>query len=130
MPHFLVPLLKAGSADGYGLRVRGRDGLLATKLETAFESRTRRRGLLGRDGMEAGSALVIAPCSSVHTVFMRFAIDVAFVARDGRVVKVAAGVAPWRIQIALGSFAVVEMAGGSGLGAVQRGDVLELVKNA
>jgi uncharacterized protein len=128
MPHFLVPLLRQPSG-GYGLRVRGRDELIATRVETAFDSAARRRGLLGRDGLEAGCALIIAPCSSVHTAFMRFALDLAFVARDGTVMKVAAGVAPWRVRLTFRAFAVVEMASGSALSQrVRAGDVLELVE--
>lgn len=77
--------------------------------------------------MASGEALVIAPCGAVHTAFMRFAIDVAFLDRDGRVVKLAPGVAPWRIRAAFRAFAVVEMAAGSVLGrVVQPGDVLEV----
>jgi len=128
MPHFLVPLLKRPNS-GYGLRVQRTGELVVTRLEAAFDSRTRRRGLLGHRGLEAGHALVIAPCSSIHTAGMRFTIDVAFLARDGRVVKVALAVAPWRIRLAFRAFAVLEMAGGSVLGrGVRRGDVLELVE--
>jgi hypothetical protein len=126
MPHFLVPLV-TGSGGGRGLRVRGREALIATTLETTFRVADDAARLLGRGGLEAGRALVIAPCS-VHTAFTRFAIDVALVARDGRVLKVAAEVGPWRVRAALGAFAVVEMAGGSALGGVQRGDVLERVE--
>ncbi|MFF8288090.1 DUF192 domain-containing protein [Streptomyces sp. NPDC016309] len=48
---------------------------------------TRRRGLLGRDGI--AGALLLSPCNSVHTFRMRFAIDVAYLDRDLRVVDVA-----------------------------------------
>jgi uncharacterized membrane protein (UPF0127 family) len=127
-PHFLVPLLR--SPDGrFGLRVQGTGELLATRLESAFHSGARRRGLLGKQGLEPGEALVLAPCGAIHTAFMRFAIDVVFLARDGRVIKIAAGVAPWRVRAALRAFAVVEMAAGSALGrAVRPGDVLEVAE--
>jgi uncharacterized membrane protein (UPF0127 family) len=52
-------------------------------VELATTRRARRRGLLGRDGLDG--VLVLAPCRQVHTIGMRFAIDVAFVGRDGRV---------------------------------------------
>jgi uncharacterized membrane protein (UPF0127 family) len=44
---------------------------------------------------------------------MRFAIDLLFVARDGRVVKVRHAVPPRRIAGAFGAFAVVELAAGA-----------------
>lgn len=55
-------------------------------LELAESARTRRRGLLGRDGVEG--ALLLGPASSVHTVGMRFAIDVAYLDRKFRVLTV------------------------------------------
>lgn len=62
------------------------DGKSVADVEVARSMRDRSRGLLGRDGVESGLAIV--PTSSVHTVRMRFAIDVAFVRRNGLVLKV------------------------------------------
>ncbi|HET8615211.1 MAG TPA: DUF192 domain-containing protein [Actinomycetales bacterium] len=59
------------------------DGRVAAQVERARTLAERSRGLLGRDGVESG--LVIEPASSLHTFGMRFAIDVAFVRRDGTV---------------------------------------------
>ena len=90
-----------------------RTGLLvATQLETAFDSSDRRKGLLGRDGLGPGQALIIAPTNLVHTFTMRFPIDILFVARDGRVIKMRRAVPPRRIAGAWGGFAVVECAAG------------------
>ncbi|MFI6492750.1 DUF192 domain-containing protein [Streptomyces sp. NPDC050564] len=55
-------------------------------LELAESAHSRRRGLLGRDGIEG--ALLLSPASSVHTVGMRFAIDVAYLDRKSRVLAV------------------------------------------
>jgi uncharacterized protein len=55
-------------------------------LELADSGRARRRGLLGRDGIEG--ALLLTPASSVHTFGMRFAIDVAYLDRRLRVLAV------------------------------------------
>src|SRR5580698_10078467 len=86
---------------------------LAASLELASDSASRRRGLLGRDGLSAGAALVIAPSFGVHTIGMRFPIDLVFAARNGRVVKLVRNVKPWRIAFAVRAFAVVELAAGS-----------------
>jgi uncharacterized membrane protein (UPF0127 family) len=56
------------------------------EVEVARSFAARSRGLLGREGVTTG--LVLEPASSVHTFGMRFAIDVAYVARDGRVLAV------------------------------------------
>jgi uncharacterized membrane protein (UPF0127 family) len=111
-PHFLTPLLK-GRAGDYALAIVGRATPLASTIEPAFESKTRNRGLLGRDRLADGSALIIAPSNSVHTFGMRFAIDLIYAARDGRVVKIRAAVPRSRVSFALGAFAVIEMAAGS-----------------
>lgn len=62
------------------------DARVLASAEIASTSGSRRRGLLGRDGIEG--ALVIEPCHWVHTLGMRFPIDVAFLDADGIVVKV------------------------------------------
>lgn len=53
-------------------------------------------GLLGRGSLPPGEGLVIDPCSSVHTAFMRFAIDVLYVSRDGEVLKIVPNMKPFR----------------------------------
>ncbi len=62
-----------------------RDGRVLASLELATERPQRRRGLLGRDGIEG--ALLIEPARSVHTLGMRFAIDVAHLDADDVVLR-------------------------------------------
>ncbi|MDE0802932.1 MAG: DUF192 domain-containing protein [Acidimicrobiales bacterium] len=62
-----------------------RDGTVLASLEVASSRRDRRRGLLGRDGLEG--ALLIERTKSVHTIGMRFPIDVAHLADDGTVLR-------------------------------------------
>jgi uncharacterized membrane protein (UPF0127 family) len=105
---FLTPLLN-DPGTRWALR-NVRSGLaLATRVEGAFDSTTRNRGLLGRTSLSDGDGLILAPCNSIHTFFMQFAIDVAFVRRDGHVVKIRKAVRPWRLSAAVRAFAVVEL---------------------
>lgn len=53
--------------------------------DTATTRPQRRKGLLGRDGLDG--AMVIEPCRWVHTIGMRFPIDVAFLDADGLVIR-------------------------------------------
>jgi uncharacterized membrane protein (UPF0127 family) len=100
---------------------------VATQVEIAATRTTRRRGLLGRDSLDETSAMLLAPCNSVHTVGMRFPIDVVFVDRQGYAVKVVRNLRPWRIALATSGRAVIEMAAGSlGWGQVLPGDRLYL----
>ena len=101
--------------------------VIASAVELADTSETRRRGLLGRDSLDPSAALIIAPCSAVHTFFMRFVIDIVFVDRNGTVLKTVADVKPWRIAARPGAFAVVELnAGAIRRSELQIGDRLTL----
>jgi uncharacterized protein len=123
---WLSPLVSEPAAR-FRLVNAGSGAVIADNVAGAFDSETRRRGLLGRDGMAAGEALIIAPTNAIHTFFMRFAIDVAFVARDGRVVKVSAGLRPWRMAAAFRAHGVVETpAGAFAASKTTAGDTLVL----
>ena len=126
--HFLVPLLRCTNRP-LALR-NGRDGrALANSLEAAFDSSSRRQGLLGREAIPEGTALIIAPCSAVHTVGMEFPIDVIFANKDGRVVKTRSRVPPWRMAAAFCAFAAIELRAGSlEQSGVQPGDHLEIAE--
>jgi uncharacterized protein len=126
MASFLAPLLRAPSGN-YRLQ-NTRNGLVvADQLWSAFDSATRKKGLLGRDSMPDGSALLIAPSNAIHTFFMRFPIDIAFVARDGRVVSVRTALPAWRIAFAVRAYAVVELPAGSlARSETVAGDVLSI----
>lgn len=79
-------------AEGYGAAAEPGPGLPVVSLdppvpvEIAASYGTRRRGLLGRNGIEG--AILLTPCNSVHTFRMRFAIDVAYLDKKLRVVDV------------------------------------------
>ncbi len=73
-----------------------RDGVTLGAAEVAGSRHARRRGLLGRDGIDG--VLVLEPCRQVHTFRMRFAIDVAFCTADGRVLRLVAPMVPGRMS--------------------------------
>jgi hypothetical protein len=100
--------------------------VLATHLEVAGSGSTRRKGLLGRDGLAQGEGLWIVPCESVHTFFMRFPIDLIYLDRENRVRKVRNAVGAWRLSACFSAHSVLELpAGVIRATATQRGDVLE-----
>jgi uncharacterized protein len=78
----------------------------------------RMRGLLGRAALEPGEGIVLRPCGSVHTFFMRFPIDVVFCDRDLRVLAVRPEVPPWRMRGRRRARVCVELAAGE---AARRG---------
>ena len=70
------------------------DDRVVASLEVADTAAARRKGLLGRDGIEG--AMLLHPARSVHTIRMRFAIDVAHVDADNWVLAVRT-MKPWRV---------------------------------
>ena len=73
------------------------------------------RGLLGRGGLERGEGLLLKPCGSVHTLFMRFPIDVVFLDRELSVLAVRPAVPPWRTAGARGAKVALELAAGEAM---------------
>ena len=129
-PGFVAPLLRR-SSTALCLRNERNGRVLADAILSAFDSKTRRAGLLGHDSLPENHAMVIAPTNAVHTWFMRFSIDLAFVDRTGRVVKTYQAVKPWRVAGALRAYAVVELAAGSlARNDTVTGDMLEIVPAA
>ena len=73
----------------------------------------RMRGLLGRNGLPANEGMFIERCSSIHTFFMRFPLDVIFLDRDLRVNRVIRHLKPWRLAGSWGAAHVIEAEAGS-----------------
>jgi uncharacterized membrane protein (UPF0127 family) len=78
----------------------------------------RLRGLLGKQELPAGEGILLRPCASVHTMFMRFVIDVVFCDRDLRVLAVSPEVRKWRMRGQRGAKVAIELAAGE---AARRG---------
>jgi len=70
---------------------------VADQVDIAGSFWRRGKGLIGRKSLSAGYGLVIRPCGSIHMFFMSIPLDVLHLDRDGRVVKVLAGIKPWRL---------------------------------
>jgi uncharacterized membrane protein (UPF0127 family) len=93
-----------------GLPVRELAGGLY--VAEAATRRARALGLARLDALPGDQALLIPRCRSVHTVGMRFALDLVWLDRDGGVVRVDRRVAPARLRTCLGARAVLECAAG------------------
>ena len=75
------------------------DEVCGVKVVVADTFFRRMRGLLGRDGLPPGEGLLITRCRSIHTLFMRFAIDAIFLDGDFAPVKRVEGIRPWRFCV-------------------------------
>jgi uncharacterized membrane protein (UPF0127 family) len=97
-----------------GLETTRLGGDLILHVARAF--RARRRGLAKMTPLPPGHALRILKCNSIHTFGMRFALDLVWLGRDGRVLRVDRDVAPRRMKLCVHARSVVETAAGEGDG--------------
>ncbi len=74
--------------------------------------RERLVGLLGRSTLPVGQGIWLTPCKAVHTIGMRFPIDIVFVARNGTVLRIDQSVPPGRIRICWRAGSIIEMSAG------------------
>ncbi|MDW8353862.1 MAG: DUF192 domain-containing protein [Bryobacterales bacterium] len=108
------------------IRNRTRGTVLATAAEVAATSRQRRTGLLRHERLEPGEGLWIVPCEAIHTFGMRFPIDVLFLDRQKKVLKVRSHMPRGRIAVCLWAHSVLELpAGAIAASGTQPGDELD-----
>lgn len=106
-----------------------RGEILGDSIDVASTGSKRNKGLLGRDALPEGEGLWITPCEAIHMFFMRFPIDVVFLDKQKRVVKIAANLKPWRMSGSFRAKSVLELpAGTAQRSGTQVGDQLELVQ--
>ncbi len=110
------------------LRIRNltRNTELACCADVADTSSKRRTGLLKHTSLPAGRGLWIAPCEGVHTFGMKFAIDVLFLDRKRKVLKIRADMGRGRMSFCLRAHSALELpAGAAAATGTLVGDQLE-----
>lgn len=84
----------------------------SVRVRPATTPWTRMVGLLGRASLPEDEGLLLSPAWSIHTWAMRFPIDVVFVDRDDRILRIVEAMAPWRLVSERRAHGVVELAAG------------------
>jgi len=104
-----------------------KDTLLADKAKMADTFFSRLVGLLNRNSLRKGEALILRPSNCIHSFFMRFRIDVIFLDKAGRVVKALPSFKPFRLScIYFHSVTVIELPEGTiQLTSTQTGDTIK-----
>jgi uncharacterized protein len=89
------------------------DGTLVCERCRVAESFAKRlRGLMGSSSLPTGSGVLFPRTRSVHTHFMRFAIDIVFLDGEDRIVSIVPGLRPWRATASRRARSVLELAAG------------------
>jgi uncharacterized membrane protein (UPF0127 family) len=104
-----------------------RDTLVGDAIVSAETSAERRTGLLKHHKLGEGEGLWIVPCESVHSFFMKFAIDLVYLDRKRRVRAVVRALRPWRMSMCLPAHSILELPIGTiDRTHTQKGDEFEL----
>lgn len=107
----------------YGTKILSKDILIADTLVTRLIGLMFKKQLLGAEG------LLINPCNSIHTFFMRYSLDIVFLSSDNKVIKIIRDLKPWRMTwIYFRAKKTLELPAGKLPSDVKEGDILE-VKN-
>jgi uncharacterized protein len=107
-----------------------KDRVLGTSIGEARSFWARGRGLMFVPGLGDGEGLIIDPCTSIHTFFMRFPLDVLYMDRENQVIRADEKMKPWRFgPVFIGSRWVVELPPGTiAATGTEPGDRLELLR--
>lgn len=104
---------------------------LCDRLEIAETRAAQNKGLLGRDGLEPGCGMLFdnrsfLPVMWMHMFFMRFAIDIVFVDKSDRVIRINHRLRPWRLSsMVFGARRALELeAGAATRASTTPGDIL------
>ncbi len=111
---------------------RTRQRVLGDRVTEARRFGERFLGLMGRRHLPVGEGLLIRPCNSIHTFFMRIPIDVAFLDGEGRIVRLYRALPPWRATpIHFKAKSVLELPAGVLAGSrTEEGDTLSFEDGA
>jgi uncharacterized membrane protein (UPF0127 family) len=116
---------------------RTRNTVVCEYLEDAGGLGGQSRGLLGRECLEPGHGLLFnngrfTPFMWMHMFFMKFAIDIVFLGRGGRVLKISHALRPWRVSaVVFGARQALEIElGAAASSGTQIGDIVEIEPRA
>lgn len=102
--------------------------MLADKVIPAKTFFTRLKGLMFKQCLNDGEGLLLEPCNSIHSLFMRFSIDAVFISRENRVIHIIEDMKPWRCSAIIGkAAAVLELPAGTiAKTGIRKGDILNI----
>jgi len=111
------------------IRNTDRQTELADAADIADTSQKRRTGLLKHQNLEPGQGLWIVPCEAVHTFGMKFPIDVLYLSKQKKVLKIRDNMKRSCMSVCLRAHSVLELpAGHAAQTSTQVGDQLEFIK--
>lgn len=108
--------------------IKFKDEILCKDLKIADDFLSRLIGLMFKKEMSGFDGLLIKQCNSIHTFFMRYAIDIIFLDKEFKVVKVIENMKPWRATLMyFKASQVLELNSGTLMNKIKKDDQLEII---
>lgn len=109
--------------------LKNKDTVIATNVKTANNIFTRTVGLLYKSSLPREEGLLIIPCRTIHSIFMRFTFDAVFISKEGEVVHLIERMKPFKATpIIWKAKTVLELAEGIiSEKNIQLGDIIEFI---
>lgn len=110
------------------VKLKKNDRIIIERVKIVSSFWGRLIGLMFKDDIDTNEGIIIRPCNSIHTFFMKFPIDVVFLTKDLKIVKIYRDLKPWKMTgISFKTKDVLEIKGGTLPLDVNEGDDLEFV---
>lgn len=108
------------------VQIKHNQKILSSNILVAANPVTRLIGLMFKE-RPSGDGLLLEPCNSIHTFFMRYSLDVVFLSKSNEIVKIIRNLKPWRMTwIYFGARKTLELPAGELPPEVKEGDILEV----
>ncbi len=99
---------------------------IAAEVLVAESFLERLKGLMFEAPLASDQGMLITRCNSIHTMFMRFSLDVLFLNSEGKIIKIIKAIPPWRITwFYLKASKVLELPAGACPEFLREGDYVE-----
>lgn len=79
------------------IKNKNKNEIVCSNVVVAKTTYKRMKGLIGTKGLAMDEAIVIFPCNRIHTFFMKYAINVAYIDKGNKVVRIDQHIMPNRI---------------------------------
>ncbi len=84
--------------NNYMQLLNEKNGIILERVVIADNFSTRLKGLMGKKSLGENDGLLIKPCNSIHTFFMKFNIDVVFIDKNNRIISIYRNMLPWKFS--------------------------------
>lgn len=101
--------------------------VIANEVLHAKSFSSRLKGLMFVEQINNGDGMLIEPCNSIHTFFMKFSLDVVFLDKQNKVVQIRRNMKPWRMtSLIYKAVKTLELPAGKLLDEIDKGDELRM----